>query len=254
MPSPARFPSTIPRWFLTTALLLVAITAIACGSGISAGDGPPGVGEQPDPDPTATPDSGPSPVVPELTSPSVEELAERALVHVRVLAEGLPPRISGTDGELAAAGYVADQLKSYGYVIQFQQFTAVSRPRRGEHLEVTGAGSRSVRTNIFAGSGEGDVTGPLVFVGLGREEDLPDFSLAGTVALVKRGVIPFSSKAETVFGAGADGMVVFNNAAGIFDGTLGDELNLAFDRPAADNADLFPSDHLGLYAVLDLDS
>ena len=232
MPSPARFPSTIPRWFLTTALLLVAITAIACGSGISAGDGPSGVGEPPDPDPTATPDSVSSPVIPELTSPSVEELTERALAHVRVLAEGLPPRISGTDGELAAAGYVADQLKSYGYVIQFQQFTAVSRPRRGEHLEVTGAGSRSVRTNIFAGSGEGDVTGPLVFVGLGREEDLPDFSLAGTVALVKRGVIPFSSKAETVFGAGADGMVVFNNAAGIFDGTLGDEFHLEFDRPA----------------------
>jgi len=31
------------------------------------------------------------------------------------------------------------------------------------------------------------------------------------------------------------------------------EAGLAFDQPAADDADLFPSDHLGLYAVLDLD-
>jgi len=31
------------------------------------------------------------------------------------------------------------------------------------------------------------------------------------------------------------------------------EAGLAFDRPAADNADLFPSDHLGLYAMLELD-
>ncbi len=31
------------------------------------------------------------------------------------------------------------------------------------------------------------------------------------------------------------------------------EAGLAFDQPATDNADLFPSDHLGLYAVLDLD-
>ena len=32
------------------------------------------------------------------------------------------------------------------------------------------------------------------------------------------------------------------------------EAGLAFDRPDAENADRFPSDHLGLYAVLDLDS
>jgi endonuclease/exonuclease/phosphatase family metal-dependent hydrolase len=32
------------------------------------------------------------------------------------------------------------------------------------------------------------------------------------------------------------------------------EAGLAFDKPAADNADRFPSDHLGLYAVLDLDA
>ena len=32
------------------------------------------------------------------------------------------------------------------------------------------------------------------------------------------------------------------------------EAGLAFDQPAADDADLFPSDHLGLYAVLELDA
>ena len=32
------------------------------------------------------------------------------------------------------------------------------------------------------------------------------------------------------------------------------EAGLAFDQPAADNADRYPSDHLGLYAVLDLGS
>jgi endonuclease/exonuclease/phosphatase family metal-dependent hydrolase len=29
------------------------------------------------------------------------------------------------------------------------------------------------------------------------------------------------------------------------------DAGLAFDRPSPDNADLFPSDHLGLYAVLE---
>ena len=31
------------------------------------------------------------------------------------------------------------------------------------------------------------------------------------------------------------------------------EAGLAFDQPSAENADLYPSDHLGLYAVLELD-
>lgn len=50
--------------------------------------------------------------------------------------------------------------------------------------------------------------------------------------LVERGVIPFSEKARNVFGAGAVGMVVFNTTSEIFDGTLGDDFHLTFDRPA----------------------
>jgi Zn-dependent M28 family amino/carboxypeptidase len=52
------------------------------------------------------------------------------------------------------------------------------------------------------------------------------------VALVERGIVPFIEKAANVFGAGASGMVVFNNTSEIFDGTLGDEFHLTFDRPA----------------------
>ncbi|MDA1258079.1 MAG: M28 family metallopeptidase [Chloroflexi bacterium] len=176
--------------------------------------------------PTAT---ASSPAARALQSPSVDELAERALAHVRVLSEDLPPRVSGTDGELTAASYIADELRSYGYEVELQDFIARIRPRNGNHLEITGSVPSSITTNIFSGSGEGEATGPLIFVGLGRESDLPDFSLAGTVALVERGQIPFETKATNVFGAGAEGMVVFNNVAGIFEGTLGDE---EFDRPA----------------------
>ncbi len=154
------------------------------------------------------------------------------MTHLHVLAEGLPPRVSGTDGELAAAGYVADQLRSHGYDVQFQEFTARSRPRNGVHLQVTGPAPYSVRTNIFTGSGEGDVSGPLVFVGLGREGDLPSFSMTGMIALVERGQIPFTQKARNVFEAGAEGMAVFNSAPELFDGTLGEGFELTYDRPS----------------------
>lgn len=225
-------------------LLLVVVTA-ACSSAIDADT----VNTAVVPSPTATAPSTPtaSPVasstataIPDVDPSSddkagtatVTELTERALVHLKELAEGLPPRVSGTDGELAAAGYVADQLGSFGYDVQFQEFTARSRPRNGNHLQVTSPILRPIRTNIFSGSGEGDITGPLVSVGLARESDLPSFSLTGTVALVERGMIPFTEKARNVFEAGAEGMVVFNNSSEIFDGTLGDGFEQIFDRPS----------------------
>jgi len=257
MPSPSLPNFHGFRLLFPVTLLLLAVIAAACGSDATTEAGEPDIvatspvspapstpststavpGETPVPtaspvvagtaSPTAT-----SPTSDELASPSVADLTERALVHLRELAEVLPPRISGTEGELAAAEYIASELRSYGYDVQIQDFTATVQPRNGNHLQVTSPVSRHVRTNIFTGSGEGDVTGPLVYLGLGRESDLPEFSLEGMIVLVERGIIPFTEKAENVFGAGASGMVVFNNFSEIFDGTLGDDFHLTFDRPA----------------------
>ena len=227
---------------LVIVLLVLAVVATACGAdsgaevvaaGSSVSTPVPTVTAVVSPEPTVSqiPDVQAS-STPDGEIPIVAELTERAMVHLRELSEGLPPRISGTDGELAAAGYVADQLRAFGYDIQFQEFTARSRPHNGNLLHVLSPIPRPVRANIFDGSGEGDASGPVVSVGLAREGDLPDFSLDGMVALVERGQIPFTEKARNVFQAGASGMVVFNNVSEIFDGTLGDNFELTFDRPA----------------------
>ena len=254
MPSPSLLNFHGFRLLLPMALLLLAIAAVACGSDAATGAAGPDItvtstaSSAPTASPTvpgetAVPTTSPvvagtasptatSPASDEVASPSVSGLTERALVHLRELAEVLPPRVSGTEGELAAAEYIANELRSYGYDVQIKDFTATVPPRDGDHLQVTSPAPRPMRTNIFTGSGEGEVLGPLVYVGLGRESDLPEYSLEGIVALVERGVIPFREKAENVFGAGAAGMVVFNNTSEIFDGTLGDEFHLIFDRPA----------------------
>jgi aminopeptidase YwaD len=250
-PSPLRFHGF--QLLFPVTLLLLAVFVTACGSDAATEAAGPGVvatsTSSPAPTPTPVPDDTPVPmaspvaagtasptaVLPgpdELASSSVSDLSERALVHLRELAEVLPPRVSGTEGELTAAEYIASELRSYGYDVQIQDFTATVRPRNGNHLQVMNPAALSLRTNIFTGSGEGDVTGPLVYLGLGRESDLPEFSLGGMIVLLERGIIPFSKKAGNVFGAGAAGIVVFNNTSGIFDGTLGDDFHLTFDRPA----------------------
>ena len=92
--------------------------------------------------------------------------------------------------------------------------------------EVTADNDHPLRVALDPETGE---PSPYVLV-RGRLEAL--ISRAGFYALVERGVIPFRTKAENVFGAGAEGMVVFNDVPGIFDGTLGRGFDREFDRPA----------------------
>ena len=73
----------------------------------------------------------------------------------------------------------------------------------------------------MTGSGQGDVTAPLVFTGLGRPQDFPEGGLSGAIALIRRGQITFRDKAENAVRAGASGVVIFNSLPGLFNGTLG---------------------------------
>jgi hypothetical protein len=120
---------------LVIVLLVLAVVATACGadsgaevvaSGSSVSTPVPTVTAVVSPEPTVSqiPDVQAS-STPDGEIPIVAELTERAMVHLRELSEGLPPRISGTDGELAAAGYVADQLRAFGYDI-----CPISTPQR----------------------------------------------------------------------------------------------------------------------------
>ncbi len=75
-------------------------------------------------------------------------------------------------------------------------------------------------TGILTGSGTGEVTSPLLSVGLGRLEEFPQAAFHGAIALVHRGEISFRQKVENAVSFGASGVVIFNNAPGLFRGTL----------------------------------
>ena len=48
--------------------------------------------------------------------------AERAVEHIRYLSEEIGPRPGGLEGEKQAADYVASQLRSHGYEVEYQYF------------------------------------------------------------------------------------------------------------------------------------
>ncbi len=68
---------------------------------------------------------------------------------------------------------------------------------------------------------EDPITGPLVFCGLGKADDVKNLDLTGKIALIKRGDNTFFDKANNAQLKGALACVIFNNEEGDVQGTLG---------------------------------
>jgi subtilisin family serine protease len=69
-----------------------------------------------------------------------------------------------------------------------------------------------------AGSGIAKI---LVNCGLGQPSEFPLFA-AGNIAVIQRGAISFADKVTNAMNAGAFAVIIYNNVAGDFSGTLGD--------------------------------
>ncbi len=142
------------------------------------------------------------------------------------------PRVSGTSGYDAAAGYVAGLLEDAGYNVTYQPFAydlweELSLPIL-EQVSPNPAVYEPYELDGFATmeySGADDVTAEVVLAAnLGCSAD--DFSgadFSGKIALIERGVCNFSVKAVNAENAGAAGAIIFNDEARqeAFLGTLG---------------------------------
>lgn len=97
---------------------------------------------------------------------------------------------------------------------------------RGGNVETDadGKGLSLVKSTPFQGSPVGSVNNvEVVFAGLGKAADFTGVSVAGKIALISRGEIPFKEKVANAIANGAVGMIVFNNAPGLIQGSLSDD-------------------------------
>jgi len=85
-------------------------------------------------------------------------------------------------------------------------------------VSLSGVQTELVSTS-FVGSAERDVTGALVFAGLGKPENFTS-EVSGKIALIQRGEIPFADKVTNAIKAGAVAVLVFNNAPGLISGAI----------------------------------
>ncbi len=130
------------------------------------------------------------------------------------LAVDIGIRAGGTDGERQAANYVRDELASWGYEAELQQFPIQTYEPGDTTLEETAPVTVTLTPLPLINSAIGHVEGEVAAVdGLGEAGDFPE-NVRGRIALIERGTITFTEKVQNAEDAGAIGVIVYNNAPG----------------------------------------
>lgn len=134
-------------------------------------------------------------------------------------------RAAGSPGHEASADYIATKLQAAGYTVEQQEFPFVFDETRGQSLTVAGTEVPVIRMSYSESTPAGGVTSTLHVVPSTDTTpgcEASDFAGAeGKVALVSRGSCTFGAKAVAAGEAGVAAVLVYNNAAGTLNGTLG---------------------------------
>ena len=143
-------------------------------------------------------------------------------------------RVSGAPGYDASARYAAETLTAAGYAVtvqpfQFQTFISLTP----SVLEQVAPAAGTIDNSILSYSGSGDVTAAVTALAAPPVDATPgceaaDFAgfPAGNIALISRGACTFAIRATNAYNAGASGVVLYNNAPGVLNGTLGNTFTL----------------------------
>ncbi|PPA70859.1 M28 family peptidase [Jeotgalibacillus proteolyticus] len=145
--------------------------------------------------------------------------AQRIYDNIDYLAK--TPRVAGTEAEQNAIKYIKEQFESYGYQVELQPFTfyGYTQPTSID-LTVDGYAG-DLNPVSFTYTVSGDATGELVDAGLGTKAALQNVDLTGKIAFIQRGEISFGEKVLNAAEKGAAGVIIYNNADGALNGTLG---------------------------------
>ena len=157
--------------------------------------------------------------------------AEAVMDHLEAfqsLADAHGDRAAGAPGYEAGAAYVEAVLHEAGYETERQYFTFERETVLAESLVENSPTPRDIRAIVMAYSPNtpaGGITADLAAPSANAEGcDAAAYGgadLTGQIALVSRGTCSFGEKALAAKAVGAEAVVVYNNAPGALNGTLG---------------------------------
>ncbi len=203
--------------FFSVFLLVIAAALSACGGNA----GPTVTVAELPPTPSYVVSATETPTVP------TDFDSARAFEHNRKLAVDIGKRVAGTEGGQAAADYIAKEFEASGLQVTRQPFTFESWEDRGTSVQVTAPKPLNPEAHTIQYSVGGKATGEIVNVpGLGERQDFAKVNVRGKIALVQRGVVSFSLKAQNAADAGATAILIYNDKPSTYTGTLRDEVTI----------------------------
>lgn len=147
----------------------------------------------------------------------------------RIATDNDGNRALGTPGYDASVDYVAGKLRDAGFDVQTPEFEVTSFEVADASLTVDGAPVELRVLGMSPSTGPDGITARVVRAPADdtpgcEATDYDGLDVAGAVAVVDRGVCPFSAKAQVAAERGAAALVVVNNEPGpLAGGTLGDD-------------------------------
>jgi len=148
---------------------------------------------------------------------------ERIYQAVYDLSVGIGIRVAGTEGEMAAVNYIANEYRSMGLDVEIQPFELQTYQNPTEvSLKINAPGlALSPRAFTYSPSTPNEgITGEVVFVGLGGPSDFQKTDVKGKIALIERGTYSFIEKVENAAAAGAKAVIMYNNTSGSLSASL----------------------------------
>jgi aminopeptidase YwaD len=118
-------------------------------------------------------------------------------------------RVAGTPAAQQASQFLVEEFRKAGYRTELQTFTYPKFRDLGSTIRVNG---RTIAGQALNNSIAGQSTARIVTVpNAGRPEDFASVNSKGAIALLRRGEIPFSQKAENAAKAGAIAVIIVNS-------------------------------------------
>ncbi|WP_425337750.1 M28 family peptidase [Streptomyces novaecaesareae] len=139
-------------------------------------------------------------------------------------------RVAGSKGHDQSAQYVYEQARRAGLKVSKQEFEYTFFEARSQRLDVLSPKAESVPViamTYSVGGPEAGLTAELAVAPVGATTgcaptDYPAGAFTGRIALIRRGGCSFAQKQAAAAAAGAAGALIYNNADGDLNGTLGD--------------------------------
>ncbi|WP_370890591.1 M20/M25/M40 family metallo-hydrolase [Janibacter sp. GXQ6167] len=157
----------------------------------------------------------------------VENVMKHLQEFERIAKDHDGNRAAGTSGYEATAQYVEKELRKAGFAPKRQYFDFFFESVNATSLNETSPEQRAWPNNPMSyapSTGASGVTGELAAPQVATGCAISDYAgadLTGKIALVSRGTCSFAQKSQVAGQAGADAAIIYNNAPGALNGTLG---------------------------------